>query len=187
MYASIPDPSLAFSPASYNFPFTGGTNVQFTATPTLGVSWHIDSKPSWLTYGLDAVGFDASTTANDTGNARTGTINIHSDQIGTGTILAIDVSQPYTVASMSVSPTSYTYSGAGESKQFLVTSNVNWDVSSNPAWISIGSKTGQTGNGSFYAYASQNLTGYRSGNIVMKCTTYPDLKPSGYTISVDQP
>ncbi len=45
VYASIPDPSLSIQPSAYNFPFAGGTTQQFTATPTLGVSWHIDSKP----------------------------------------------------------------------------------------------------------------------------------------------
>lgn len=65
VYASIPDPSLAITPSAYGFPFAGGTTQQFTATPTLGVSWHIDSKPSWMTYGYDNLGFDASCNAND--------------------------------------------------------------------------------------------------------------------------
>ena len=66
VYASIPDPSLSIQPSAYNFPFAGGTTQQFTATPTLGVSWHIDSKPSWMTYGYDNLGFDASCDANNT-------------------------------------------------------------------------------------------------------------------------
>lgn len=90
------------------------------------------------------------------------------------------------IAAMSADPTSWTFDPAGDVYNFSVTSNVAWDVSTNPDWISISNKSGQTGNGSFDATASQNNNSYRYGYIVLKSTDTPDLYPQGVIISVDQ-
>jgi len=97
------------------------------------------------------------------------------------------VGQSYSTPSMAISPTTWEYPGAGDGKTFTITSNINWDVSTNPAWITIVGKTGQTGNGSFSGIASSNVGGsYRSGYIVVKCTTYPNLYPAGRQAFVEQ-
>lgn len=185
-YIAIPDPSIAVDPSTYGY-IMAGESKSFAVTPTLYADWNIDTLPAWLTYGITSSGFDTSCNANNTGSSRYGNIDLNLPKLGSGVHLQIPVGQSYSTPSMSVSPNSYEFDGGGESKQFIVTSNVPWDVSTYPAWISISTKVGQTGNGSFYGYASQNTGSYRSGSIVMKCTSYPDLYPAGYTISVSQP
>ena len=164
-----------------------GGSKSFKVTPTLYADWNVDTVPAWITYGITSSGFDASCNANNTGSSRYGYIDLNIPKLGSGVHNKIAVGQSYSTPAMSVSPTSYTFDGNGEAKQFTVTSNVPWDVSTNPAWISTYSFVGKDGNGSFYAYAGQNTGSYRSGNIVLKCTSYPNLYPAGKVIPVDQP
>jgi len=160
-YIAIPDPCISVDPSTYSYPLAGGSK-SFSVTNSLYADWNIDTLPAWISYGMTSSGFDTSCNANNTGSSRYGNIDLNIPKLGSGVHLQIPVGQPYSTPSMSVSPNSYEFDGAGESKQFIVTSNVPWDVSTNPAWISVYSKTGQDGNGSFYGYASQNTGSYRS-------------------------
>lgn len=90
------------------------------------------------------------------------------------------------VPSMSLSPSYKEYASGGSAQVFTVISNFPWDVSTNPAWITISSKTWQYGDGKFTATASSNGGSARSGQIVLKCTSSPDPYPSGFTIDVSQ-
>jgi len=187
---SIPDPCLFADPSTYAFPLSGGVTANFNITTTRYNEWNVLSVPAWVTYAETDTTISASCNANNTESSRYGNIEIEMPRAGGPGVAgyAIPVGQLYSTPSMSISPTSWTYDGNGESKQFLMTSNVTWDVSANPAWVSIFSKTGQTGNGSFYGQASSNVGGsYRSGYITVKCTSYPNLYPAGRQAFVEQP
>lgn len=160
-YIAIPDPSIIVDPSEYGYGMAGGSK-SFKVTPTLYADWNVDTVPAWITYGITSSGFDASCNANNTGSSRYGYIDLNIPKLGSGVHNKIAVGQSYSTPAMSVSPTSYTFDGNGEAKQFTVTSNVPWDVSTNPAWISTYSFVGKDGNGSFYAYAGQNTGSYRS-------------------------
>jgi hypothetical protein len=75
-----------------------------------------------------------------------------------------DVSVP--VTSVTVSPTSLSYSSAAGSQTVNVTSNTSWNVSDDRSWITTSGSSG-SGNGSFTVSATANTGAARSGTVTV--------------------
>lgn len=186
--AAVPDPSFSVSPTFW--PYSTNENTKsFNVLSSIQNEWDVSSNPSWVqikskTNQSGGPGsFDTSVYYNS-GSTRTGQIVLKSRFLPQGAV--IDVSQGTFAGAMTIAPSSYAFEPAGENKYFGVTSNFPWDVSSNPAWVTINNKSGQSGNGYFYGNVAQNAGAWRSGNIVMKCTLTPNLYPAGVVVPVSQ-
>jgi len=188
---ALPDPSINAVPNKWEYS-SGYSTKSFNISTTPLNGWKYAAKPSWVSFDTTKYGsygsystLDTSCDINTSGSSRSGSI-VLSEKLIPSYSYVIDVSQAAHIASMSVSPNPYEFDSAGENNYFGVTSNVPWDVSTAPAWVTINNKSGQSGNGYFYGLVAENSGSYRSGNIVLKCTTTPDIKPSGVVIPVSQ-
>jgi hypothetical protein len=190
---SVPDPSIIFSPMSWQYD-PSGTGKTYNISLSSSNQWKVVGQPSWVTFASNynsfngSLTFDTSAAFNTTDGPKSGTIVCTDNFLG-GTF-TINVSQGFINPSMIASPTFKEYVAdtppGGRSQTFAVTSNVPWDVSTNPAWVTIDTCINQYGNGSFRGLASVNSGAARQGKIVMKCVTVPNMIPAGFTIDVSQ-
>ena len=83
-----------------------------------------------------------SFTANPTISIRIGTITLTAGAGSTGLVKTIVFTQAAGASTLSISPTSATYSQAGEGKTVSVTTNSTWSSSPNVEWLSVSPSTG---------------------------------------------
>lgn len=154
-------------------PFMDVTTSVITANPSgsahnVSVStnvsdWTVSDNASWVSvvrYGDQAI---ITVVANDSGSSRSATVTFS----GGGLTDYITVNQAYTVLvpSVSISPTTYTFSGVNQTFTIQVTSNTNWTVlaSSIGNWIT-----------------ATPSSGSNNGSILVRCVGVPSLTKPGY-------
>ena len=153
-----PPPVLTVSPATQSVSPIAGN---FAITLTSNIAWTVSSNAAWLTATLTSGSNDGTVTANFTGNtgsARTGILTF----TGGGLTRTVTVSQA--APNLTVTPTTNSVSPLAGSVTITLTSNVNWTVSSNAAWLTT-SPTSGSNNGSITANYTANTGSARTGTL----------------------
>ncbi|MDR2584662.1 MAG: Ig-like domain-containing protein [Prevotellaceae bacterium] len=154
--------TLTIDPDNHSFDNTAGnktfnvtSNANWTATVTDGGSWLSITGAST---GSNNGSFTAAATAN-TGTERTGKITV----TGGGVTQTISVTQEGVGARLNVSPTDtwHFISAFGETKEFTISSNVNWTITCNDDWLKFDHSSG-TGDATVNVTALVNPTASKS-------------------------
>jgi hypothetical protein len=168
VYGAPPSTSgtnLTVSPTSLSFASAAGTS---SVSVTSNVSWTASANQSWITVspvsGSNNGSLAVSVTANTGTTARSGTVTV----AGGGISRTVTVTQAAPAAnSLSVSPTSMSFTAASGSSPATVTSNVAWTASANQTWITVTPASG-SGNGTLTVTVASNTgTASRSGTVTL--------------------
>ena len=142
----------------------------FSVMVTRNIGYKINSQPEWVkqadktTSGnTDTFSFKAE--ANTSTVAREGVIVFCNDN---NECVPVTVKQAGANATLSVSPASMTFTAKSESKTFTVTSNTDWTMTSDAAWVKL-SATDGSGNAQVTVTAEENTaTKQRIATITLK-------------------
>ena len=173
-----PPPVLTVSPATQSVSPIAGN---FAITLTSNIAWTVSSNAAWLTATPTSGSNNGTVTANFTGNTgsatRTGILTFS----GGGLTRTVTVSQA--APNLTVTPTTNPVSPLAGSVTITLTSNVNWTVSSNAAWLTT-SPTSGSNNGSITANYTANTGSARigtltfSGNGINRTVTVTQAAPT---------
>jgi hypothetical protein len=156
--------SLVASPLTLSYGSVGSSqNIGITSN----ISWTSVSSQPWLTLtggsGTNNGTISATASVNTASGIRIAQVTVS----GSGLSQIINITQAGTSAILVANLTTLTYSSASSSQNFAISSNVNWSLSSLPAWLSVNTSTG-FGNASILLTAQVNsLTISRSHNITI--------------------
>ena len=142
----------------------------FTVKVTRNIGYKINSQPEWVKQtgkvpsgNTDTYTFTAE--ANTSTEAREGVIVFCNDN---NECVPVTVKQAGANATLSVSPASMTFTAKSESKTFSVTSNTDWTMTSDAAWVKL-SATDGSGNAQVTVTAEENTaTKQRIATITLK-------------------
>ena len=142
----------------------------FTVKVTHNIGYKINSQPDWVKQtgkassgNVDTFTFKAE--ANTSTVAREGVIVFCNDN---NECVPVTVKQAGANATLSVSPASMTFTAKSESKTFTVTSNTDWTMTSDAAWVKL-SATDGSGNAQVTVTAEENTaTKQRIATITLK-------------------
>ncbi len=159
--------TYAMSLSSWSFDSEGGSSSVSVTSPE-GCEWSASSSDGWIIIGAGASGSgsnDVSFTvgANGTIEPRSGTIEVEG-QVLTVTQDGIDCTH-------SLSPTSVSFDPEGGSSTANVTSpeGCEWSASSSDSWITIGTGSNGSGEGSLsFTVGANTATEPRSGTITVE-------------------
>jgi hypothetical protein len=146
---SVSPTTQSISPPAGNFPITLSSNT----------AWTVSSNAAWLTASPTSGASNASVTANftaNTGAARTGILTFSAG----GVTRTVTVTQA--TPALTVSPTTQAAAAAAGNFAITLTSNVNWTVSSNAAWLTAAPTSGSN-DGSITASYTANTGAARTG------------------------
>ena len=142
----------------------------FSVKVTHNIGYKINSQPDWVKQtgkassgNVDTYTFNAE--ANTSTEAREGVIVFCNDN---NECVPVTVKQAGANATLSVSPASMTFTAKSESKTFTVTSNTDWTMTSDAAWVKL-SATDGSGNAQVTVTAEENTaTKQRIATITLK-------------------
>ena len=142
----------------------------FSVKVTHNIGYKINSQPEWVKQpdkansgNVDTYTFTAE--ANTSTEAREGVIVFCNDN---NECVPVTVKQVGANATLSVSPASMTFTAKSESKTFTVTSNTDWTMTSDAAWVKL-SATDGSGNAQVTVTAEENTaTKQRIATITLK-------------------
>ena len=142
----------------------------FSVKVTHNIGYKINSQPDWVKQtgkassgNVDTFTFKAE--ANTSTVAREGVIVFCNDN---NECVPVTVKQAGANATLSVSPASMTFTAKSESKTFTVTSNTDWTMTSDAAWVKL-SATDGSGNAQVTVTAEENTaTKQRIATITLK-------------------
>ncbi len=142
----------------------------FSVKVTHNIGYKINSQPEWVKQtgkvssgNTDTYTFTAE--ANTTTEAREGVIVFCNDN---NECVPVTVKQAGANATLSVFPASMTFTAKSESKTFTVTSNTDWTMTSDAAWVKL-SATDGSGNAQVTVTAEENTaTKQRIATITLK-------------------
>ena len=142
----------------------------FSVKVTHNIGYKINSQPEWVKQtdkansgNVDTYTFTAE--ANTSTEAREGVIVFCNDN---NECVPVTVKQAGANATLSVSPASMTFTAKSESKTFTVTSNTDWTMTSDAAWVKL-SATDGSGNAQVTVTAEENTaTKQRIATITLK-------------------
>ena len=142
----------------------------FTVKVTHNIGYKINSQPEWVKQpdkansgNVDTYTFTAE--ANTSTEAREGVIVFCNDN---NECVPVTVKQAGANATLSVSPAELTFTAKSESKTFTVTSNTDWTMTSDAAWVKL-SATDGSGNAQVTVTAEENTaTKQRIATITLK-------------------
>ena len=143
---------LEVSPTSLSFTSSSGSK-DFTISSNL--SWTVSSDKSWCTVnktsGSNNATITVSVTANTSSSNRTATITVKGGSI-TRTI-SITQGESY----LNVDPTSLSFESSSGNKNFSISSNLSWTVSSDKSWCTVNKSSGSN-NASVTVKVTENTT-----------------------------
>ncbi len=142
----------------------------FSVKVTHNIGYKINSMPDWMkqtnkTTSGNTDTFTFKAEANTSTTAREGVIVFCNDN---NECVPVTVKQVGANATLSVSPASMTFTAKSESKTFTVTSNTDWTMTSDAAWVKL-SATDGSGNAQVTVTAEENTaTKQRIATITLK-------------------
>ena len=142
----------------------------FSVKVTHNIGYKINSMPDWMkqtnkTTSGNTDTFTFTAEANTSTTAREGVIVFCNDN---NECVPVTVKQVGANATLSVSPASMTFTAKSESKTFTVTSNTDWTMTSDAAWVKL-SATDGSGNAQVTVTAEENTaTKQRIATITLK-------------------
>jgi hypothetical protein len=155
---------IEINPTSKIFSEAGGS---VSINVSANISWNVSENETWLSIissnGVNDGTFSIKCEANSTVNQRNATVTIS----GSGLSKQVQITQNGGSESLTVNPTSKTFSSVGGNQSINVVSNTNWNVTSNKSWLSVSPSSGAN-NGSFNINCTANAdTTQRSGIITV--------------------
>jgi hypothetical protein len=143
---------LEINPTSKIFSEAGGS---VSINVSANISWNVSENQTWLSIissnGVNDGTFSIKCDANSTVNQRNATVTIS----GSGLSKQVQITQNGGSESLTVNPTSKTFSSVGGNQSINVVSNTNWNVTSNKSWLSVSPSSGAN-NGSFHINCNSN-------------------------------
>ena len=165
---STPDQSLSVNPSSLNFSSSADSK---TFNITSNTSWTVKSNETWCTVNTASGSNNATVTVNVTENtstsARNATITISSEKASS---VQVNISQAGSSPSpvLQLNKNDMSFSAAGGSDTFTITSNTSWSITSNQTWCTVSTSSGSN-NGTITVSAIENTsTDSRSATITVK-------------------
>ncbi len=158
-----PKSELAVSPKDQQVSYKSGST---TFTITTNLDWQVSDDAAWLTASPSSGSGNGTLTAiyteNTTTSQRVGTIIVS----GNGKTDTVTVTQSES-SLLTVIPSNRNVSYVADKITFAVTSNVNWSVSDDAAWLTVSPSSG-SGNGTLTAVYTENTTAsQRVGTIIV--------------------
>ncbi|MDR1711374.1 MAG: metallophosphoesterase [Propionibacteriaceae bacterium] len=160
-------------------------NSSATVALESNIAWTVYSKPTWATVtptsgsGNAALTVTATSANTSTVADRTGTIVLRS---ATSSSVEIQVTVTQSKATVwYATPTSLSFTAAGNALVTTVYSNGPWTLKSKPDWVTSSRDSYTTTAGVTLTAAANNTTGVRSGQVVFARDGQPDV-----TVSVSQ-
>lgn len=152
------NPSLTVSVTTIKADVNGG---DLSATLSSNVSWVASSDQTWLKVGVGSgepgnnISLGLSADANTATEQRTATVTITAGSL-TKTIV---VTQDGFMPSLSVSTSSINVGVNGGTLDATVTSNTQWEASSNQSWLTVGKSSSEAGDNISLNLSASNNTG----------------------------
>lgn len=176
------DYSLGVDPTTLSFVAAGETK---SVTVTSNDSWTVSSNQTWCTVspasGSNTATVNITAAANSSTSSRAATITIKGTNSGTKTI-SVSQEPGKPVYTLTVEPSSLSFTYSSDSKNVTVTSNDSWTVSSNKSWCTV-SQTSGSNNGTIKISVTANTsTSSRTATVTVKGTNSGITK----TVSVSQ-
>ena len=184
---------LLINPVEFAVQTGGGAQ---NITVIANTKWTVSHEAEWLNCsansGIAGNGnVSITATANYTGTARSAELTFTA-----GTMIKKCIVSQTGEILLSVSKSEVSIPADGGSQIIVVTSDTNWEVSSNVEWCLITPKSGAMGNRNISITAAANYTGltrsadltFTAGAVSAKCivsqesTEMPDYVPEGYTL-----
>jgi Viral BACON domain/Secretion system C-terminal sorting domain/Putative binding domain, N-terminal len=154
--------TLSITPNTWSPTNAGGMQA---ITITSNSPWTVTSNQAWLTLSAASGTGNGTTTltaaANGTISPRTSTVTY---SIGGLPVLTVTVNQAAGLATLAVTPSTWSPTGSGGTQAITVTSNTAWTVTSNQAWLTLSAASG-SGNG------TNTLTAAANGTIASRTAT----------------
>jgi Viral BACON domain/Secretion system C-terminal sorting domain len=154
--------TLSITPNTWSPTNAGGMQA---ITITSNSPWTVTSNQAWLTLSAASGTGNGTTTltaaANGTISARTATVTY---SIGGLPVLTVTVNQAAGLATLAVTPSTWSPTGSGGTQAITVTSNTAWTLTSNQAWLTLSAASG-SGNG------TNTLTAAANGTIASRSAT----------------
>jgi uncharacterized protein (TIGR02145 family) len=190
-------PVITVSPTTATFMSSGETQTftvsraNYSSTPT--VSSKIDNATkgtaAWITNAtMSGTTLTVTTAANSSTSSRTATITLTATNTGGTDTATVEITQSGATPApvITVSPTSYTFAAAGESKDFTIsktnytgTPTLSWSGGSKPSWITTASVSGNT----LTVTAAANNSGARSATLTLTATNTGGTSTATVTVS----
>lgn len=148
----VPTPTLDISINSLSFYATGG-NDSFTITSN--TSWTVSSDQTWCTVSPLSGSNNGTVTVKVDENKETTTRSANITIKYDNKSVTISVSQAAADISLTVSPTSLSFTENGGSEKITISSNTSWNVSSKQSWCTV-SPTSGSNNGTVTVTVSAN-------------------------------
>ena len=147
--------TLSVSPGILNFVATGeGKNFMITSN----ADWTAASDRGWLTLsrtsGTNNATVRATAGPNTATSLRTATITLTANGVPDRTIAVI---QAAAAATLSVTRNTLYFVAGGQGINFMITSNVDWTVTSNRGWLTLNMSSGGSGTTTLRATAEANV------------------------------
>jgi uncharacterized protein YjdB len=171
-----PTPALSISLSSLEFV---GAGEEKTFTITSNTAWTVGSGDSWLTItpasGSNNGTVTVTAAANTATAPRTAIITVSATGVEQKIISVTQVATgenppPTPTLTLSVSASSIGFTGAGEQKTFTVTSNTDWTVASDAAWLTVSPASGSNNGTVAVTAAANTATTARTAIITVSAT-----------------
>lgn len=163
---------LEVNPKSFDFDNNSNTRV---ISVDSNVIWSVDNVPSWILItggsGVNNGSFTINVQPNNTTESREFDLIVS----GEGVTKVIPITQQGIF--LEVQPTIATLDSGVDSQTFNVSSNINWNVTGLPSWLSINNASGSN-NGSFQITSQVNTNANSRSDIIQ-------LSGGGITLNID--
>jgi len=158
------------TPTAFTFNSTGGTQ-ELSIIDNNEFEWEIISYPSWIvpafTTGNTSIGVNLTARDNSGSAARSGVLKVKEKAFNNE--FSVSINQESGVY-FSVSPVSFSFIAAGESKTLSIDNpyNYSWTIEELPYWISVNATAG-TSSETITLTATRNGDTQRTGTFMVSC------------------
>ena len=162
----LSNPILTVKPNSLSFNSSVGSN---TFAIESNISWTVRSDQTWCTVNTSSGSNNATITVNVIENtstsARNATITVSSDKASS---VQVNISQSGASPDIQLNKNDMSFTAAGGSETFSVTSNTNWTVKSDQTWCTVSTSSGSN-NGTITVSVLENTSSdIRSASITVE-------------------
>lgn len=172
-------PSLTVTPLELSFGASGGNQ---SVTVMSNTSWTISESCDWIavspTSGSNNGSFTVTASANTTTTTRSCSITVSATGTTSKTVVVNQEGATIT-PTLTVNPTTLSFSISGGNQTVIVSSNVNWTVLENCDWLLVSPESGSN-NSAITVTASANQGVSRTCNITVSASSISE------TIAVTQ-
>jgi hypothetical protein len=181
-------PTLSLNATSTSPPSNGGNR---TISVSSNTSWRWSDNATWVTSTESTTqsgtqSFSFSWQPNTSASSRTARITFTTTGAGSTVTRTHTINQGGITPALTLSTSTRNFSAAGGNYGFTVNSNISWQWSGKPSWVSSTESTSQTGNQVFsYIVQPNTKTSSRSATLTFTTTSGGNKVTRTHTISQD--